>query len=128
MMTFPVFANLDVEPENMPKPEVPDEVTFRWTGKYVAFAVGVCTLAGSFFTFTTTQYGAMAQDRQQIHDRLDSLESWEKEMKEIAKENTDGRTRIEQNQKDMEKQLDRMESKLEEHDAETRHHIREDRQ
>ena len=89
MFHLPIFANLSAEDRPMPEdkgqythaeqstytsPPPTDEVSFKWTGKSVAMAIGVCTLAGSFFTFTAVQYADGVREHQSIADRMDASE------------------------------------------------------
>jgi len=84
-----------------PPPPEPNEVSFRWSGKSVAIAVGICTLAGSFFTFTAVQYASIAQERAVVEMRIKSLEDWRTEMTQIARDNTEARIRNEEQLKNL---------------------------
>jgi uncharacterized protein HemX len=90
-------------------------IDLRWSHKAVAAAVLIASLAASFFTFTATQWGGITRDTQAVHDRLDALENWQRQMTAIAQQNTEARIRTEENMKQLHEGQAEIKTLIQEH-------------
>ena len=90
-------------------------VDLRWSKQAVAAAVFIASLAASFFTFTATQWGGITRDTQAVHDRLDALENWQRQMTAIASQNTEARIRTEEELRHLREGQTEIKSLIQEH-------------
>ncbi len=90
-------------------------VDLRWSKQAVAAAVFIASLTASFFTFTATQWGGITRDTQAVHDRLDALENWQRQMTAIASQNTEARIRTEEELRQLREGQTEIKSLIQEH-------------
>jgi len=103
------------------------DLEVRWKGKTLAILGTILVGLSGGTSFIVTHIVDQTSTQQQLIDRINNLEKWQISMEIIAKENTEGRIRMEQNQQFIIEEIKNMHTLMQEHEQETHKILQNDR-